>query len=211
MTEMYAEIAVAVIGLIGICITAWVGRQKQIKQKVRADQAESEMRFQRAALDFGGFMAEWGETHSEIEKLLKETEIDRFLILRAWNGHLNPKWTTAVFQMRIGDQEPISYVHFELDADYVSKLKDISINNTIHFSTSGIPDSAIKRVYEAEGVKYAVWCHISTDKTPSGAAVHTYCSFATKDNPSVAQSTITRCSILAGRLKGVAMAFQGDA
>lgn len=207
MEEAGVKIIIAIIGLIGVVSTAYFGRTVNKKSEARANQAEREMKFQRAALDFGTFLSEWSDTHKDIEKLLSETEIDRFIILRAWNGHLEPRWTTAVFQMRLGNQEPVSYVHFELDTDYVNRLRNLTINGISHFKVDEIADSAIKRVYEAEGVNSSVWCHLISESTPEGASVHTYCSFGTKEYDTISKETITKCRILAGRLKGVASAF----
>lgn len=203
------EIIVALIGLVGVLTSSYYGWQKTKAQKHRAEQAESEVQFQKAALDFGGFMDEWAGTQEEIQKLLEDTPLDRFMMLRAWNGKLAPRWTTAVLQMRLGAQEPVSYVHFELDNDYVSRLKEISIRNVIAFRTEDIPDSVIKKVYEAEGVKYSIWCHIDSEVIPGSNTVsHTYCSFATHQDIEEDPNLVTKCSILAGRLKGVAMSFK---
>lgn len=204
------EVIVALIGLAGTLATAYLGHKKLKNSKHKLNQAESELKFQQKALDFGAFMEEWSGTHDDIVSLLENTCIDRFLMFRAWNGRLAPRWTTAVFQMRLGNQEPVSYVHFELDTDYVSRLKEISIRNVIAFAVEDIPDCAIKRVYEAEGVKHAVWVHITSEEVPNSDTVtHTYCSFATHDDEPIDQNLITRCQILGGRLKGIAMQFSG--
>lgn len=204
------EVIVALIGLAGTLATAYMGHKKLKNSKHKLVQAESELKFQQKALDFGAFMEEWSGTHDDIVSLLENTCIDHFLMFRAWNGRLDPRWTTAVFQMRLGNQEPVSYVHFELDTDYVSRLKEISIRNVIAFAVEDIPDCAIKRVYEAEGVKHAVWVHITSEEVQgSDTVTHTYCSFATHGDEPIDQKLITKCQILGGRLKGIAFSFNG--
>lgn len=203
MMEYVSEIIIALFGLIGTLYASWMAHAAKRRETL----AQSELKFQQAALDFGAFLEEWDGTMRELEKLFEETPIDRFLIMRAWNGHLTPKWTTAIFQMRELGQRPVSYVHFELDTDYVSRLREISIRQNIHFVTSDIPDSAIKRVYEAEGVKSAVWCHLASHVTSGGARAITYCSFATHSDEPLSETVITRCTILAGRLTGLSKAF----
>lgn len=206
MTE---GVIVAIISSLALVIVALVNSRKVKNTNHKLHQAESELKLQQKALDFGAFIEEWAGTHKDILHLLENSCIDRFLIFRAWNGMLAPRWTTAVFQVRLGEQEPVSYVHFELDTDYVSRLKEVSIMNVMAFEVEALPDCAIKRVYEAEGVKHAIWCHISSEEiSGSDTVAHTYCSFATHDPEQIEQTLITRCSILAGRLKGIALSFQ---
>ena len=47
--------------------------------------------------DFDQF---WAGIENDLKSLLDETCIDRFLVLRAFNGQEKPKWTNAIFQMR---------------------------------------------------------------------------------------------------------------
>lgn len=202
------NVIVAVIGLFGVLASSYVAYLKVKKTAVALKQAENEIKLQQTALSFGSFIEEWSQTHKEIKELLETTCLDRFLILRAWNGKLAPRWTTALFQMRLGNQKPISYVHFELDVDYVSRLRDISISNVIHFKVDDLPDCAIKKVYQAEGVTSAVWLHlISEELSGTGTVAHTYCSLATHADEAISEEVVTRCVILAGRLKGIAMQF----
>lgn len=203
-----------IIGALATLITAILGWVKYLSSKKREEesenmrlQAENEMRFQRAALEFPDFIEEWSHISDDVVNLISETEIDRFLILRAWNGHLEPRWTTAVYQIRETGQKPIAYVHFELDKDYVSRLREISIANTMFFETDHIPESVIKDVYKVEGITSALWAHLHSTATLEGGQAHTYCSFATHEGK-ISLETQTRCRILTGRLKGIAMAFE---
>ena len=205
---METEIIVAALGVLGIVVSSAVGIYNNKKNRHKVEQAEAEMRFQRASLDFGKFMHEWGDTHQEIMNLLETTEIDRFMILRAWNGALDPRWTTAVFQIREQDQTPVSYVHFELDTDYQQRLKSARASNGLCISTSSLPPSSIRDVYEAEGVKSAYWSHIETLAIPdTDCSAITYCSFASNTVEELSPHTITACKILTGRLKGLSSSF----
>lgn len=208
------EIIVSIVGMLSAVmvalVTALTAKHKTSKAKAAVSQAENELKFQRAALDFGSFIHDWSETHNEIKNLLEKTEIDRFIMFRAWNGELNPRWTTNVFQMRLGDQDPIQYVHFELDDDYILKLRRIVRDGILYFKVEDIQDSAIKKVYEAEGVRASVWCHILSENLEGSKAVtHTYCSFSCHHSGQIEQATVTKCKIIAGRLKGVANSYNG--
>jgi len=204
----FTNIVVALAGLAGVGFTAFMGYLKLMTERTKLIQAEQEMRFQRAALEFPDFIEEWGEISKDIVRLMSETNVDRFLILRAWNGYLEPRWTTAVYQIRETDQEPVSYVHFELDESYILLLRDINRTNTSYMEVESMPDSKLRDVYLAEGVQASLICHLATFQ-PVGtqSRAHTYCTFATHSDEHLDSKTITRCSIIAARLKGLATSF----
>jgi hypothetical protein len=203
------EIAIAVIGLVGICVTAGVAVLRVNLERRKTALAENEIKLQNAALSFSAFLEDWQGTEKEMSALISQTEIDRILILRAWNGSLTPKWTTAVYQMRETGQVPRQYVHFELDSDYIDRLRCIVGGSAMCFSVNDLPPSFIKDVYEAEGVSSSCWVHLDTSTVPrADAAVITYVSFSSHTAERIDDETRTRCMILAGRLKGIAHAFK---
>ena len=197
-----------IVGFLAV-VAGGIGYLRIRLEKAKTNRAEHEMSFTRAALDFGQFIHDWGSTHDEIVDLLNKTSVDRFMVLRAWNGISTPKWTTAVLQIRSGGQEPISYVHFELDNDYVGRLNDIRFSQTAYYDTASMAESAIKKVYEAEGVTGSLWAMIERRSGTRGAEAVTYCSFATHEEGGLTESDQTRCRIVAGRLKGISEAFYG--
>lgn len=199
------DIVIALIGLIGVCVTAYAGVKRVKLEKKKTAQAMDELTVQRAMMGMSWFVDEWETIIKEIDHLIETSNIDRFLLLEAWNGELSPQWTTAVFQRRQGDQEPVSYVHFELDDDYVSRLQTISRGQVLYFEVDSQPESFIKQVYQAEGVKHAVWCHLAKRQIGTNHLI-SYCSFATHEDE-LDPSVVTKCRILAGRLSGMAHAF----
>jgi hypothetical protein len=203
-------VVVALIGLTGVLITAFFGWLKVQTEQARVSQAELEMRFQRAALSFPEFVEEWSEIHKAILALMEETCIDRFLILRAWNGMLEPRWTTAMFQMRIAGQAPVAYVHFELDRDYVERLRELTATSSTYVVVKELPkNTALKDVYDSEGVTAAFLAHlISLDGPLKGTKAQTYCSFATHDPKGIPPFVQTRCRVLISRMKGLALGFE---
>lgn len=211
----YTEVVVSAIGLLGVLISAWYGYRTKYRgeeqESHRADQAENEMKFQRAALSFAAYLEEWAVIESDARYLLENTNVDRFMILRAWNGARDPKWTTSVYQMRMEGQEPIQYVHFELDADYQSRLREISDRRFMTFAVDEIPESFIKRIYQAEGVKHSSWFLIDEHELEredgNKAKAITYCSFATHGDEPLTPDELTRCQILVGRLKACSASF----
>ncbi len=207
-----SEILIALIGLVGTIFAAsiaYISKRNELTSKKQLQQAELEMKVQSEALDFGQFFQDWNFIQHEINQLMEETNIDRFLMFRAWNGARDPRWTTAVYQLRQGEQKPISYVHFELDNDYKHRLSDMIDSKKIYFEVKDLPDSAIRSVYLAEGVSSAVWCHLDSTKPKdvSGKAI-TYCSFASHDPHLIDENTQTRCKILADRMKAIIANFK---
>lgn len=171
-------------------------------------QLRNELQLQSSALDFGMFMREWSETFKELEAILQETRIDRFLILRAWNGQLTPKWTTAVLQLRQAGQQTYSYVHFELDTDYVDKLRRIIDTGSIQFKVATLEDSAVKSIYKNEGITESFWSYLASHKgVDAESIVHTYCSFSTRDPDGLTETEITRANMAIGRLRAIANQF----
>jgi hypothetical protein len=204
---MTNEVIVALISLLGVAITAgftFMGaRLRGSRQKL--DQAEKEIDFQRAALGFSEFIEEWASISHEMEYLMASTTIDRILIFRAWNGAASPRWTTAVYQMREGDQEPISFIHFELDDDYQDRIRQIVGRKHIYFEVANIRDSAIKSIYMAEKVTASYWAYLhSFGMKNSDSKAILYMSFATHSDELISDDTKTRCNLLVSRLRGIA-------
>lgn len=207
----------SMVTLVGIASTYAISKRKIDieKQKVELSEmqfemAQKELKFQAAAMDFSVFLADWNTTSEEFKRLIDETPIDRILIFRAWNGTLTPKWTTAVFQIRAHGQEPMQYVHFELDADYVDRLRTLAGKGHMYFEITddGDDNSRIKQVYKAEGVTASYWAHIETLVTDQKSQAVAYISFSTHEGEGLDAATQTRCMIMAGRLKGIAANFR---
>lgn len=202
---MESIILAVLVALVGIIPSMY----SKIQEKKRADeatknlnQAKAELKIQREASDFTRFFTHWNYINQEIESLMRDTCIDRFMLFRAWNGVLEPKWTTAVFQIRRGKQQPTNYVHFELDNDYRSKLRKMVEEKDLYFEVDKIEDSTIKEVYEAEKVTASYWCHLDTkDLKAEGCREMSYCSFATHGETPIPDEVLTRCKIIASRLK----------
>lgn len=207
---MSTEIVIALIGFLGVIATALIGYAQARLKTYQLNQAELELKFQRTALGFSEFLPEWEQISAEIERLMVETNIDRFLIFRAWNGHLEPRWTTAIYQVRKGDQMPLAYIHFELDADYQNKLREIVGNNELLIDSRHEHDTAISSLYQTEGVTGALWCHLDSFGLPnSHSKAIIYCSYATRSPEGLDLNATTRARILTSRLKGIVHSF-GD-
>lgn len=206
------QVLTVIMGSIGAAVTAFTSfyfAMKKRKSERNYSEVVKEMSFQKKSLDFSEYMNKWGDIDKDLKRLMKETEIDRFVIFKAWNGDKNPKWTTSVFQYRIDDKRPTSYIHFELDRDYVGRIQDLYEQGVITMKVDDLPESFIKSVYKTEGVKSSLWAFIdSKELEGSDSKSVTYCSFSAHGSDVISDSTEIRCRALVGRLKGMSEDFK---
>lgn len=225
MIEWIEEGIAAVVALVGIYATL---RKLQLQRmevenavaaQVRAEQAaeeekrkafvaEQEMRFQVHATDFSAFLSDWQGIAAEMSHLIAESPIDRILIFKAWNGSEDPKWTTAVYQMREVGQHPVQYVHFALDPDYIDKLRETVARGTLSFNVAEQRKSFIKQVYDSEGVKSSLWAYIDTKPVPgTESAAIAYMSFSSHEADAIDNDTEVKCMLLVNRIRALSSSF----
>ena len=207
MPEITGEIIVALIGAGALITNTLIARKKSNNISHKLTQAKNEMGLRRESLGFARFTSEWNETQKDLNKLMADTQVDRFLIFNAWNGTLSPDWTTAVFQMRKGDQHYIDYVHAELDDAYRTILRGIEVASFAVLKTSDLT-GLIKEFYLAEGVIESVWFFIDAKTIEDGSSrALSYCSFATHNLDGFNAGDVARCRAVVGRLKQLACDF----
>lgn len=207
--ENQGIIIAGITALGAIAAAAVTGFMRIRELKLRLEQANHEITFQRDALDVTAFIGDWDGLMAELRALMADTNIDRFLILRAWNGHLEPRWTSAIFQLHKQDKQILSYIHVELDKDYIDRLRQITTAGPVVFTTETASESSLIRgIYETEGVQEAMWAHVES-LSVSGATTKavTYCSFATSKPGGLDAIARTRANLVVGRLKGLAHNF----
>lgn len=153
------------------------------------------------SVDLGIFLHHWDMFYWELKRLMDATNLDRFLVLRAWNGVDDPSHTTAVLQIRQGTQEPIPYVNVELDSDYADRLARLKRTGHELVIVDELPDSLIKRIYQSEGVVASLWVFISAEPVLDKSRI-TYCSLATHQEGGFSDIEVTRMLILIDQLKG---------
>ena len=204
---MDPTILTALIGCMGTIVVAIIGyyskRNTELLHEAKEDQYERELKFQSDALSLKVEVKDWDLIAYELTALMRDSCVDRFLIFCAWNGKDRPKWTTAIYQFRSSDQQPVSYVHVELDADYIDRLAQAKTAGELHFNTEDIPQSLIKSVYKSEGVTEAVWYPIRQRQLEEGGSVAlSYCSFATHNPEGLDENARVRCRMVVNRLMG---------
>ena len=194
----------ALAGVAATAIPAWFAYRARVRAlKMQVEAREREMDIQRRALSRADSFVRDAAVYSQIQLLTDETEIDRVLLLTAWNGKFSPQWTTAIWQYRAGDQTQVSYIHTPLDADYQDRLRDIEEKRYRNYVVSDMPDCLTRGIYESEGVKAAAWVFLNAQDGDDDSRQVTYMSFATHKSDQISPATIARCQVLAGMLGSV--------
>lgn len=189
---------------------AWLSKARSSKDSGRIRdlenelaQAEREMVSKSKAMSMPRYTSAWETIRSEVTKLIDETEIDRFLILVAWNGKRDPKWVTATVQIREEGKPIEQYIDVEVDDYYRSLMLKAKDRGPTAFSVSALPDCLIKSIYESEGVEQSVWDHISSHDMPDGTREVDFCSYSSSRRGPLSPGTIIRCKLITDRLKAI--------
>lgn len=200
------QIAPELAALAGALIAASTAAIKQYTKRKNSErelvEIKRELYLQSQALSLEDFLGALSEIQEDLRSLYEKHGIDRFIMLRAWNGISNPRYTNAFYQVRFGEQDPVQYVHFEIDDDYIKRLHTVMGERRAAFSTSEIPHSKIREVYELEGILHSAWFYIckKIDAKTNAAAI-TYCSFAKKIDERFKSTQIVECELIVGKIK----------
>lgn len=215
MFELFGELLIEFVGEIlviifgGIAYMAKHFRESYKKNILshKLDQANNELMSRRTALSFSKYTSEWNEFLKELDVLGGSSVVDRFLILNAWNGNLNPERTTAVFQRHFGDHPTTDYVGVGVDDFYNQMLRHIEVAGFGRYKTSEIRGD-LKSYYEYEGVTESVIFFIEAKTYEGGGRAVGYCSFATHVEGGFSEVDVARCRAIVGRLKLLAISFE---
>jgi hypothetical protein len=197
-----AALAALITALGGLFIKK---RGDEIKElKGHLSQAENMMSAERQAMRFEYDFAMSARMQMSFRSLCEETEVDRILMLIAWNGESAPQWTKAEYQYRYGEQDIKEYIHTSLDDDYRTRLNDIQDKpDGVVYSTDDdlFHGTLIKNIYEAEGVKTSMWVYLRKMRYESGVC-YSYFSFASHTRDSLSPATRLRIRLLVDELRG---------
>jgi hypothetical protein len=197
-------ICVALIGAISAVIVALVGKKKELKQ-IESEKKSLLDELDRQSDALGGFGAlrlEFSRIEAEFVELCEGSEIDRIIVLCAWNGATDAKYSTAVWQFRQGYSTSTNYLRVALDGDYSSRLASCKYAPQ-HFLTKDLPAGClIREIYESEGITESVWIFLDRQLKPDGTALNTFMSFSAKRGP-ITPKTLTLCKLLADQVKAL--------
>lgn len=196
------ELITGIVALLTTVAGIYAGVQKR-----RADKLQSEVEAQDEALRLPQnieFLRKWNAFEQSVRDLLNSSEIDRFILFRCWNGYKDPKWTTAIYQIREEGQEWFNYILVPLDDDYRDRLKVMKEKGLLTMVVEELPPSMIRDVYMGEGVRESVWFHVmSTAPTERGSVAHTYFSAASHTEAKISDESKTKLQTLAWELAEV--------
>lgn len=138
---------------------------------------------------------------SEVKDLLNETNVQRFLMFRSKINE-KPRKASCVLE---DYRKPFRSVYYdyqniEADADYTLLLAALEQNEVKTVLTSKLPNnSVLRRIYEAEGVKYS--CIFQLHKTKTYLY---YASAATNDDiKEYNKATKNKVELTRGKIKGI--------
>ena len=152
-------------------------------------------------LSFQTFLSEWSAILGEVEALFDTSVIDRFLVLEGTNGKEKIVRVTAFFQLRAEGQYPYPYKNYRIDDYYRRLLSQAERNESgVYVETMEMPESGLKRIYEAEGVTSSVLHYLSSEMVGDNTRELIFCSFATHEG-SLNESDLTRIEIVASRMR----------
>lgn len=199
---MTTEIITALIGTSGVFVTAILGYCAKRGESRRRARAEDALASVKATLDYGSFLSTFHDLDHEVDRLISETSIDRVLILNAWNGLEDPKWTTAVYQHHAPGQSGRSYIAVRLDPDYIQRLRTIKAGGRMWFKTEDLPPALVRQIYESEGVRSSVWYHLDSREIPNGKNGPTSCCYVSFSSQTgeIPPEDETRCTLIADRM-----------
>ena len=176
----------------------------EIKEKdQKHEDLKEEFDLQREALTYSLFPPGSQEVISDLSALFEDTQLDRFLLLKGWNGYQDMKFTNSVFQYRLGRQEVISYEAWKTDDHYNMFLKTAEKDGKCVLVVDQMPHCRLKDAYRMEGVKHSVIFFIS--RTPNRENPHryliSYCSFATHEDSPIEHDVLYRCEMILGKIR----------
>lgn len=157
-------------------------------------------KFERAK-DESDLLNEVGVIVSEVKDLIHETSVQRFLIFRSKINE-KPRKASCILE---DYKKPFRSVYYdyqgiEADTDYLQLLAALDQNEVRMVVTSKLSnDSVLKRIYEAEGVKYSYVFQLHKTKH-----YLYYASAETnEDIKEYNKSTKNKVEITRGKIKGI--------
>lgn len=204
-----AEMVAAISGFVGVVLTAAVAYLKYRLDAKKAEQIAKTAKPNLRVEQFSDFFGEATAILNELRTLEAETCIDRWLFLVAENGYLEPRYTTAIVQLRDGNAVTL-YIDVEVDKAYNLMLKEAANAGHIHMSTSDMGPCELRDIYVNEGVVESYLMHLYFDSNDRGGTMHAYCTYATHENEPITLEVQTRCKLINSRIRRFAEKYGID-
>ena len=215
--ESIAEVSLAAIAAIAATIAGYFKfrtHKDEVEAALAHDQlnltmAEREKKYHASGKDLIAYISFWNDLEREVGALLDSSPLDRFVILRGWNGIRAPTFTTAIYQYKSNSADYLKFDHVELDKDYTDRLRD-TYQGPQAFSVKDLGDDIlIKRIYNAEGILSSVWFYIISQEVegvPERATV--YCSFGSTSVEHLDATTLMRAELVVSKIRAIMYKFR---
>lgn len=189
---MATEIVTAVLaGLTTIAVTI-IGYKQALKTKQLELELKDKDKFIKESNKSFGALAmlldfELVNTITEkIDYLFNKTKIDRFLVLIAVNGKVDPNTVSVIFEQHKDNDGNIikvnaltRYRHVYIDDQYRQMLKQAELLGGVYYETDTMPESYLKNVYLDEAVTSSVIKYITRINIDDHNDMIVFCSLAT--------------------------------
>jgi hypothetical protein len=202
------QIVLGLFTLVGTLGGGYLAYKSGIKKKTAVVEktpiAELEVKYNDSGKNFLGYLSAWNDIERCIADLLSTSSLDRFIMLRGWNGVRDPEFTTAVYQYKSESDKYQAFQSLPLDDDYRAKLRHTYKNPLVFVTAEQQEGCLIRRIYELEGIKSTVWYFISSDAIqgiPERATM--YCSFGSTGEEVLDAATLLRSELLVAKIKEV--------
>lgn len=164
---MEPTILIALIGMIGVIVTAGANYYKIYNDNKSLEKTNAELNLELEDLSLKTVMdlVTTNKIQQIVLDMFKKTKVDRFLILIATNGKTELKYATVIFEMHDSIPEAIysygaasRYVKFKFDEHYRDSLRYIEKEGFMNIDVNSLPDNvAIKDIYKMEKIKHSKW------------------------------------------------------
>ncbi len=109
--------------------------------------------------------------YDSMHRVLDETPVERFLILKAHNsgGIIKPNTPLYISVIYEDYTHPFKsvkddYQRLTIDEEYLRMLVTLCNQKSIRVTTSELPNGILKSIYQGEGVKYAEMYYLGQDR-----------------------------------------------
>lgn len=201
ITATIAGVASIIAALIAGAFTYLAARSRLVREATdEVTAVHREMAFQTLSMGFDEADAGLHENERDIWDLLKNTEVDRVLRLKAWNGLDATRYVTAYVQFRENGQRLVKYANYPTDEDYNQRLYEIKHKGAAFYRVENISNSKIMANYQAEGVRCALWTYGTTVKlVNSDSHCIVFMSFESHSTDEISPATIAECEGICDR------------
>ena len=192
LLEIASPLVKGIFSIVGIVLSAFIpvllaSRKLKNKKAVKAQLSITESRAEK--------LGNSAPVVRAITDLLDSTNIDRVLVLVAFNGVSTPRHVTATYQWQESGQKFAAYKKVPIDDHYRSILKNCDNEKTVLYRLGDAPGTALDDIYQLEGIEQSYI--VGVGKTKDGDVVkHDFMSYATHNLEGLTHKDMTAARLV---------------